>query len=71
MSLKAAITLIAAAVPFFLLTVWALVDALTKDFGSPGRKAVWALVAAVPFVGAPIYLAFGFRRGRKPAAFDD
>jgi hypothetical protein len=67
MSLKAAITLVAASVPFFLLTVWAIVDALTKDFGTQGRKALWALVAAVPFVGAPVYLLFGFRRGRKPS----
>jgi uncharacterized membrane protein YhaH (DUF805 family) len=66
MTLKTALTVLAASVPFFLLTVWALVDVFVKEFGSTGRKALWALIAAVPFVGAPIYLLFGFRRGRKP-----
>jgi hypothetical protein len=52
-------------VPFFFLTVWAIVDCLQKDFGSIGRKAVWGIVAAIPFVGAPIYFLFGFRKGKK------
>jgi hypothetical protein len=37
-----------------------------KDFGTTGRKALWALVASVPFVGAVVYLLVGFRQGRKP-----
>jgi hypothetical protein len=52
-------------VPFFFLTVWAIVDCLQKDFGTIGRKAVWGIVAAIPFVGAPIYFLFGFRKGKK------
>ena len=52
-------------VPFFFLTVWAIVDCLQKDFGSIGRKAVWGIVAAIPFVGAPVYFLFGFRKGKK------
>ena len=66
MDLKTALTVVAASVPFFLLTVWALVDVFTKDFGTTGRKATWAVIAAVPFAGALVYLVFGFRRGRKP-----
>lgn len=66
MTLKTALTVLVASVPFFILTVWALVDVFVKEFGSTGRKALWALVAAVPFVGALVYLAFGFRQGRKP-----
>ena len=66
MDLKTALTVVAASVPFFLLTVWALVDVFQKDFGTTGRKALWALIAAVPFVGAPLYLVLGFRQGRKP-----
>ena len=65
MEIKTALTVVAATVPFFMLTVWALVDVFQKDFGTTGRKAFWALVAAVPFVGALIYLVLGFRRGRK------
>ena len=66
MTLKTALTVVVASVPFFLLTVWALVDVFVKEFGSTGRKVLWALVAAVPFVGAVIYLIFGFRQGRRP-----
>ena len=66
MDLKTALTVVVASVPFFILTVWALVDVFVKDFGSTGRKALWALIAAVPFVGALVYLIFGFRQGRKP-----
>lgn len=66
MDLKAAITFIVACIPFLLFTVWAIVDVLMKDFGTTGRKALWALVASVPFVGAVVYLLVGFRQGRKP-----
>jgi len=66
MTLKTALTVIVASIPFFVLTVWALVDVFVKEFDSTGRKALWAVVAAVPFVGAPVYLLIGFRQGRKP-----
>lgn len=66
MDFKMALMVLVASVPFFLLTVWALVDVFMKDFGSTGRKALWALIAAFPFIGGLIYLIFGFRRGRKP-----
>ncbi len=66
MELKTAITFIVACIPFLLFTVWAIVDVLMKDFGTTGRKALWALVASVPFIGAVVYLLVGFRQGRKP-----
>ena len=53
-------------VPFFVLTIWAIVDALQKDFGTMGKKALWALIASIPFIGSIIYLIFGFRKGKKP-----
>ena len=65
MDIQTALTVVVASVPFFILTVWALVDVFVKDFGTTGRKALWAVVAAVPFVGALVYLLFGFRQGRK------
>ena len=52
-------------VPFFFLTVWALVDCLQKDFGTIGKKALWGLIAAIPFIGGIIYFIFGFRKGKK------
>jgi uncharacterized membrane protein YhaH (DUF805 family) len=66
MELKTAITFVVACIPFLLFTVWAIVDVLMKDFGTTGRKALWALVASVPFIGAVVYLLVGFRQGRKP-----
>ncbi len=53
-------------IPFFAATVWAIVDAGMRDFGSMGQKALWMLVAAIPFVGFPVYLLFGLRRGNRP-----
>lgn len=52
-------------VPFFFLTVWAIVDCLHKDFGTVGKKALWGITAAIPFFGAPIYFIFGYRKGVK------
>lgn len=52
-------------VPFFAGTVWGVVDALTKDFGSQATKITWVAVAAVPFVGFLIYLIGGFRKGTR------
>ena len=52
-------------VPFFILTVWAVVNVLQKDFGGAGKKALWGVIAAIPFVGAPIYLIFGCRKGKR------
>jgi uncharacterized membrane protein YhaH (DUF805 family) len=66
MTIKTALTVLVASIPFFVLTVWALVDVFVKEFGSTGRKALWAVIAAVPFLGALVYLLFGFRQGRKP-----
>jgi cytochrome bd-type quinol oxidase subunit 1 len=51
--------------PFFILTVWAIVNVLQKDFGSVGKKAMWGIIAAIPFIGAPIYLILGFRKGKR------
>jgi hypothetical protein len=53
--------------PFVLGSVWAIVDAGLREFGSPARRALWVLVAAVPFVGVLVYLAVGRRQGRRAA----
>ena len=64
--MKSAIIIVAASVPFFILTVWAVVDAALKDFGTPVKKALWLIVAGTPYIGCVVYFAFGFRRGKKP-----
>ncbi len=57
----------AATIPFFLLTLWALINVAVKQFPSTGEKIFWWIVSLIPFVGWLIYLIIGFRRGvRQP-----
>lgn len=63
--LKTIGVVLALAMPFFFLTVWAIVDCLQKDFGTIGKKALWGLISAIPFIGGIIYFIFGFRKGKK------
>ena len=67
MELKTTLTFIAMTIPFFLLTIWMLVDISLKKFKSTGEKAIWWLITLTPFIGWLIYLIFGFKRGKKPA----
>ncbi len=64
MSPKAFLIFICLCIPFFLLTVWAIVNAAQKEFGSSGKKVLWMLIASIPFIGFIIYLAIGFRKGK-------
>jgi len=57
-------------VVFYLLTILAVVDIVRKDFGTIGKKALWGIIALIPFVGWLIYLIFGFRKGKKPVRED-
>jgi hypothetical protein len=52
-------------VPFLLATLWAVINAAQKEFGSFREKVLWMMVAAIPFIGFAIYLIFGFRKGKK------
>ena len=65
MSLKAIAIFVGLCIPFFLGTIWAIVDVAQKDFGTVGKKALWWVIASVPFIGFIIYLIFGFRKGRR------
>lgn len=51
---------------FYVLTVLAIIDIMRKDFGTTGKKALWGIIALIPFVGWLIYLIFGFRKGKQP-----
>jgi hypothetical protein len=69
MDLKTLAIFLALCIPFFLLlTIWAIVDVAQKDFGTDGKKALWWIIASIPFVGFIPYLIFGFRKGKKPGA---
>jgi uncharacterized membrane protein YhaH (DUF805 family) len=57
-------------VVFYLLTLLAIVDIVRKDFGTIGKKALWGLIAMIPFFGWLIYLIFGFRKGKKQVRED-
>lgn len=56
---------LALCIPFFLLTVWAIVDVAQRRFDSPAKKAVWWVVASIPFIGFIPYFLIGIRQGRK------
>jgi len=51
---------------FFLLTCGAIIDIARKDFGGIEKKALWGFITLIPFIGPVVYLAFGFRKGKKP-----
>jgi hypothetical protein len=65
MDLKAIAIFVGLCVPFFLGTIWAIVDVAQKDFGTAGKKALWWIIASVPFIGFIVYLVFGYRKGEK------
>ncbi|RJQ79164.1 MAG: hypothetical protein C4519_11220 [Desulfobacteraceae bacterium] len=50
---------------FYLLTCWAIFDIARKDFGGIEKKAAWAFVALIPFIGPVIYMGAGARKGKK------
>jgi hypothetical protein len=52
-------------IAFYLATCWAIFDIARKDFGGIERKAAWALVSLIPFLGPIFYFALGFRKGKK------
>lgn len=52
--------------PFLLGTLWAILNVAQKDFGTFGKKAMWLIVAAIPFIGFIIYLIFGMKKGKVP-----
>ena len=65
MGLKTIVIFVGLCVPLFLATIWAVVDVSQKDFGTMGKKALWWIIASVPFIGFIVYLLFGFRKGKK------
>ncbi|UCF94000.1 MAG: PLDc N-terminal domain-containing protein [Desulfobacterales bacterium] len=65
MTLKLLVIFLALCVPFLAATIWALTDVAQKEFGTTGKKALWWVIASVPFIGAMFYLIFGFRKGKK------
>lgn len=65
MDLKTIGVVLGLTIPFVLLTVLAIVSASQKNFGSTGKKALWMLVAAIPFFGFIVYFLFGRRQALK------
>ncbi len=66
MNLKIILIAIAVSFPFFMLTMWALVDVAAKKFKTPREKTIWWIISLIPFIGWLIYLAGGYGRGVKP-----
>ena len=64
--LETVVVFLGITIPFFLMTIWAIVDVAIKNFGTVKKKALWVVIASIPFIGFIIYLIFGFRKGKKP-----
>lgn len=47
----------------YILTCWAIIDVLLKKFDSIEKKAVWGIIAFIPFIGWPLYFLFGRKQG--------
>ncbi len=65
MDLKTLGIFLALCIPFFLMTIWAIVDVAQRDFGTIGQKALWWIIASIPFIGFIPYFIFGCRKGKK------
>ena len=66
--MKAAELILLSGIVFYIFTILALFDIARKDFGGIEKKAAWAFVCIVPFLGVIIYMAIGFRKGKRPSA---
>ncbi|RJP74996.1 MAG: hypothetical protein C4522_22030 [Desulfobacteraceae bacterium] len=53
-------------IAFYLFACIAFIDIARKDFGSIGKKALWAFIAFLPFIGPVLYFALGYRTGKSP-----
>ncbi|MBA4369172.1 MAG: hypothetical protein C0403_16215 [Desulfobacterium sp.] len=58
--------IVATGVLFYLFTCIAFIDIARKDFGSMGKKALWAFVAFLPFIGPVLYFILGYKTGKRP-----
>lgn len=65
MDLKLIAIFLGLCVPFFLLTIWAVVDVAQRDFESNQKKVLWWVIASIPFVGFIPYFLVGIRQGKK------
>ncbi|MGB7918766.1 MAG: PLDc N-terminal domain-containing protein [Desulfobacterales bacterium] len=68
MDLKSIAVFLGLCVPFFLLTIWAVVDVSQREFGNNRTKVLWWLIASIPFIGFVPYFLIGIRQGKKPGA---
>jgi hypothetical protein len=68
MDLKSIAVFLGLCIPFFLLTIWAVVDVAQREFETNRTKVLWWLIASIPFVGFVPYFLIGIRQGKKPDA---
>ena len=66
--MKAAEWILLSGLVFYIFTILALFDIVRKDFGGIEKKAIWAFICIVPFLGVILYFAIGYRKGKRPAA---
>lgn len=57
--------IVSAGILFYLFTCIAFIDIARKDFGSMGKKVLWAFIAFLPFVGPVFYFLLGYKTGKS------
>ena len=55
--------IIVSGIILWLLTALALIDIITKNFGSLKNKVIWFVIAFIPVIGWLIYFIFGLKKG--------
>ncbi|MDY6903992.1 MAG: PLDc N-terminal domain-containing protein [Thermodesulfobacteriota bacterium] len=55
----------------YLLTCWAILDVALKNFGTIEKKAIWGIIAFIPFIGWVIYFLAGRQKGVRRAPADN
>ena len=68
MDLKSIAVFLGLCIPFFLLTIWAVVDVAQREFENNRTKVLWWLIASIPFIGFVPYFLIGIRQGKKEGA---
>ncbi len=59
------ISVVIIAVISYILTCWAIIDVALKQFGSIEKKALWGIVAFIPFIGWLFYFLWGRKKGSR------
>lgn len=59
--------IISVGIIFYIFTCLAFVDIARKRFDSVKTKAIWGIIAFIPFIGCVVYFLLGSKKGKAQA----